>query len=293
MNARFRKGLIFAAALAAGLLVLWGVQRAVQKPPPPTQASQIAAPKPASAPSDSSALPAAQVITAKHPTGCDLDPVAQANGSRDGQFTLRTGLAHGSAPEPTAYVTVAREAAADGRLRDAEIALITACQLAGEATPAPSTPLADIQMKLAEHYAALGATDRAGESRSEFLRRAQVLFAASEQSYEHVLGRQASKTRMAARKLASLNDPASLMASTPPDTGSMGAARERVASDEELSQIDSDIRRLQAQASALTRDPEGFRRRTEYADSRQARCTDRECLQRWYQQRRAQLLQEF
>jgi hypothetical protein len=72
------------------------------------------------------------------------------------------------------------------------------------------------------------------------------------------------------------------------------SARQLISSDPELAQLESDIGRLQAQASRVTRDPNGLRRRDAEAQARRdAQCEDKSCLLRWYAQRRSQLLNEF
>jgi hypothetical protein len=67
-----------------------------------------------------------------------------------------------------------------------------------------------------------------------------------------------------------------------------------VRQDPELQQLESDLRRLRAQAEAVSDDPAGLRRRSAQARAeRDARCRDKACLRAWYAQRRSALLAEF
>jgi hypothetical protein len=67
-----------------------------------------------------------------------------------------------------------------------------------------------------------------------------------------------------------------------------------VRQDAELQQLESDLRRLRAQAEAVSDDPAGLRRRVAQARAeRDARCRDKACLRAWYAQRRNALLAEF
>jgi hypothetical protein len=240
---------------------------------------------------------------------CPEAALVQPVGSHDGLFQLKPALAPDA--RTSALVAVAREAQQQGRLRDAEVALIAACHAAEREAGARSAPTADAKSQLGQHYVNLAAREGAEAPRQEMHKRAEGLWSESADAYAVSLGRNASKTRMAQQRLASLAQAAPQPAS--PATASMGAARstseasERAArtlptvpapvlarSDPELAQLESDLERLRAQASRVTRDPAGMRRREAQAlAQRDARCQDKGCLLRWYAQRRRQLLAEF
>lgn len=317
MTEAWRKGLLFGGGvLLGGVLMLagfrawFGTSQVAGTLPEQQEAAVAATVEPMPAP------PTATPVAAASPaTGCEFDPLVPAASAADGKFTLDAALAAQPAPAPSAFVAVAQEAASQGRPRDAEVALIAACRSAGLASGVPSTPLADAKSHLGQHYAAL-ARNGAPELRPDFARRAESLFSDSVRAYTAALGQNASKTRMAAQRLAALAQPEA--APLAEDTSVLGAAKpyadsdaydasaaggcsaprsaaERmVCGDAELAQMENDLDRLRAQARSVTRDPGGFAKRQEQAwAQRESNCKDRECLVRWYAQRRSQLLNEF
>jgi hypothetical protein len=242
---------------------------------------------------------------------CPAQALAPAHGAADGRFALEAALASGAGVEPSAYVSVAREAAQHGRLRDAEVALLAACHLAEKASGSHSVQVADLKSQMAQQYAALASAEPAGGTRDGLLQRASTLLSESAITYSAALGREASKTRVAEQRLASLRDPATLQRAraelqADPGTRVMGAAPRSaeeartggasrlISSDPELTQLERDLQRLRAQAGTVTRDPSGLQRRDSQAlAQRDAACQDKACLLRWYAQRRSQLLDEF
>ena len=240
---------------------------------------------------------------------CPEAALVPAIGAHDGLFQLEPALSPDARRGP--LVAVAREAQQQGRMRDAEVALIAACHAAEREAGARSAPTADVKSQLGQHYVDLAAREGAEPQRDALHRRAESLWSQSAEAYAASLGRNASKTRIAQRRLASLAQAVPQPAN--PATASMGAARsiseptERAArplpsvsvpvlarSDPELAQLESDLERLRAQASRVSRDPGGMRRREAQAlAQRDARCQDKSCLLRWYAQRRRQLLAEF
>ena len=239
-------------------------------------------------------------------SSCPAESLAQAGGRRDGLFQLQPALSPDA--KASALVTVAREAQQQGRVRDAEVALIAACHAAEREGGPRSAPLADVKSQLGQHYLNLAARETEPR-RLELHHRAESLWAQSADGYAASLGRNASKTRLAKQRLASLEQ----VVASNPATASMGAApatsptTERdaaaaanvpvpalVHSDPELAQLESDMARLQEQARRVSRDPAGMRRREAQALARRdARCQDKACLVRWFAQRRRQLLAEF
>jgi hypothetical protein len=274
-------------------------------------------------PAGPSAAPAAQSVNASDPapaaahplapplpatvSSCPAESLAQVGGTRDGLFELQPALVPDA--KASALVTVAREAQQQARVRDAEVALIAACHAAERDAGPRSAPLADVKSQLGQHYLELAARETDEPRRLKLHHEAQSLWAQSADAYAASLGSDASRTRLARQRLASLEQ----VAASTPATASMGAApatspaTERdataastlpvpalVRSDPELVQLESDIVRLQEQARRVSRDPAGMRRREAQAlDQRDARCQDKACLVRWFAQRRRQLLAEF
>ena len=78
------------------------------------------------------------------------------------------------------------------------------------------------------------------------------------------------------------------------DCGKARSTTERIiCADEDLARQDRELGRLHARAKEAAADPRDFQRRSDAEWSRrEADCTDRECLQRWYAQRRAALRSE-
>jgi hypothetical protein len=238
---------------------------------------------------------------------------ASADG-RDGTFSLDAAMDTQPLPSASAFMTVGREAAKQGRARDAEVAFIAACRVAERRGGSHSAPVADAKAQLGEHYVALAARSTADES--GLFQRAAALFSESADAYAVALGKNASRTRLAEQRLAAVRtgtaveaasrmpapmessqDPSVLGAARPSladEAGVRSSARQLISSDPELAQLESDIGRLQAQASRVTRDPAGLRKRDAEAQAkRDAQCEDKPCLLRWYAQRRSQLLNEF
>lgn len=317
----FAAGLLLGGGLAVWAYMTWVAPRPSDGPalvtpvaPAVDSAAQEAAP--AVAPAASAA-----VVAAVADGGCPAEPLLPRTGPRDGQFSLQAALGANPAADPSAFLTVAGEMAADGRARDAEVAYLVACRVAAQASGAPSTPVADVKTQLGQHYTAVAAQPVARELRPQVLQRAQTLLEDSVRTYTASLGKDASKTRMAGERLAAVaqsalptetilsgpgaqpSDPAALGAAPASAeaaaAGDCAAARspsERmVCDDEELAEMDRDLDRLRAQARAVTRDPGGFAKRQEQAWARrESQCRgDKACLRTWYAQRKKELFGEF
>ena len=296
-------GLFAAGAIACGAVIAAYLGWFAPKPPAAGHDVRAAV----SAPAPAEPTPAAAAVPVAIASTCPSQPLAVAHDPDDGRFALDLVLAQANHADPSAFVSVAREATSEGRVRDAEIALIAACHVAEQASGRTSAPVADAKLQLGQHYVLLAARENADSARDGLLQRASTLFSDSATAYAAALGRNASKTRMAEERLASLRAPETLQAavrSQAPPTATLGAAPEmaprRIAvptlvhSDPELAQLESDMERLRAQAASVTRDKAGMHRRDAQAlAQRDARCHDKACLLRWYAQRRAQLLDEF
>lgn len=277
-------GVAILVAVLLGITLILG--RLTQPANAPAQPAGAAAAQPGA---ESVALPG--TVQAAAPGGaCAFDPLIPARGSGDGRFDADAALASAEPPGSRAFVAVADEAAAQQRWRDAEVALIAACRVAAPAGAAPTVPLANAQSKLARFYTDYARRQGDGP-RPELRVRAQDLLTASAATYESILGKDASRTRMAAKQAEALARGSVTGAESGAGTAVMGGP---LPGTEELGQVQEDLGRLHAQAASVTRDPEGFRRRAVQADARRLACSgDEGCLRRWYAQRRAQLLDEF
>jgi hypothetical protein len=300
------------AVLGLGLLLgVLGVAalRWLQMPPPRParpvavehpQAMTVALDQPA--PGAPAVLPLAPPVQAapSAPGACGFDAMLPVSGDRDGRYDIAAAMAMPQRPRAAAFVAAAREAQAQQRWRDAEVALIVACRLVSPGPLRASVPLADAQARLAQLYAERarpqGAADEAAPAAAE---RGRELLVRSLADYTAVLGRQASKTLLAQRRLAALDAhqamPADLAqaAADGGATTAMGAAPASPPGGPEVSQLASDLARLQAQAVAVSNDPAGLQRRAREAQAGRDACADDACLRRWYAQRREQLLREF
>jgi hypothetical protein len=309
----------FAGGSLAGALLLASWLGAFTTAPAP-RADPASHARAASAPRRAAAAAPQPVATEAEAVAlaetCPRQPLAARRGANDGHFVLDAALAAGAQIDPAAYVTVAREAAQQGRLRDAEVALLAACHFAEKASGTHSLMVADLKEQMAQQYAAFAASEPPGAAREGLLQRASALLTESAITYSAALGRDAPQTRLAEQRLASLHDPATLQharaelhgdaaarvmgaapGSAPParvPEARTGAASRLIASDPELAQLERDMERLHAQVRSVTRDPAGLRRRDSQALARRdAGCQDKACLLRWYAQRRTQLLDEF
>lgn len=304
-------GLFAAGALAGGVVALAGYLGwfGPRSSAPPPHAADV--PAVSAAPASPAPAPAAAPLAASNPaspvalaSSCPSQPLAEGRADGDGQFSLQPAL--GAGADASAFLAVAREAVEQGRMRDAEVALLAACHVAEQANGRDSAPLADVKSQLGQHYVLLASREDGEQVRDGLLQRASLLFADSARAYASALGRDASKTRLAEQRLATVRSPETLQAalrSQRPPASTMGAGRapERIApapqlvhADPELSQLESDLERLRAQAASVSRDRAGMQRREAQALARRdARCHDKACLLQWYAQRRAQLLDEF
>lgn len=255
---------------------------------------------------------------------CRFEPMLAPASARDGRFTRETPVP-GDPPSVRGYLAAARDAARQGRSRDSEVALLAACRLAAGKWPLVSVPVADVQALLGQRYLEAADAERDDGVRAGLLERAEGLLERSLLSYTVVLGSDASKSRMAARRMAvlgQLRERQDRFAATTPDgtllvapsseLATLGAAAQPawgpgagdstvgraaaalIRSDPELTQLDVDIARLRTQAAGVTKDPEGLRQRSERAlAQRDAQCRDKPCLLRWYAQRKRDLFAEF
>lgn len=331
-----RSGWSFAAGvMVGGAVALWAsfawLLPAMAPALAPGMASSGATANATSQLVPSNAAPASRPAAGAAPAvaaACGVEPLLAPASARDGRFTLQAA-AGAEPPSVRGYLAAARDAARQGRWRDSEVALLVACGLAAGRSPRVSVPVADVQSLLGQRYLEAAEVQRDETARALLLERAEGLLEQSLLAYTVVLGSDASKSRMAARRVAALgklregpdrlapadadgawNAPgapalATLGAGAQPPWGgpwAPGATESRSArqpaelirSDPELTELEANLARLQAQAANVARDPAGLRQRSELARAqRDAQCRDKPCLLRWYAQRRRELFAEF
>ncbi|MEJ5991925.1 hypothetical protein WG902_18115 [Ramlibacter sp. PS3R-8] len=290
---------------------LWQEERAAQRQARSTEGPVTGSAMTAAPPAPPVVAQAVPISVSTCPPQASVPTNAER---RDGAFALDAAMAADPLPSASAFMAVGREAAKQGRVRDAEVAFIAACRVAERLGGSHSAPVADAKAQLGEHYLALAARQAGGDGNTLF-QRAATLFSESADAYSVSLGKNASRTRLAEQRLAAVrtgsaaeaagrmpapmqrsNDSTVLGAapSSMIDEEARLAARQLIFSDPELAQLESDIGRLQAQASRVTRDAAGLRRRDAEAQARRdSQCADKPCMLRWYAQRRSQLLNEF
>ena len=137
-------------------------------------------------------------------TACPAQPVLPVNNQQDGQVRLQTANAGKSSSDVTALILAGKEAAAAGRMRDAEVSFLMACAAADKSGRSGSTESADARYQLGRHYAnvALSNETMRKEWRAEQLKRAETLYVDSLQAYRARHGEGHEKTHFAAEGLA-------------------------------------------------------------------------------------------
>jgi hypothetical protein len=252
----WRRTWVAAGGVLAGVVLLaWlsGSRDERQEHRSAVAGAQVGAPVPQSASRDAASLQSASAqpgtlqapgptSAAAAPVSCTFAPLLAQGASNDGQFALQPVRTGQRLSEASAYAAVARETMAEGRPRDAEVALIMACRVAGLAGGTTSPLLGTAMLQLAEHYVDAARRGEpqgpAGAGVEAVLDRAEELLKQSVQVYTASLGRGDPRTREAGERLAELQQapPSSTAAAqqkaaqaqTPAGevTSAMGAARE-------------------------------------------------------------------
>jgi hypothetical protein len=321
MVTRQRTPWLFAAGAAGGVVLVviaWMYMFGTTRMPWQAERQAEVVTEVPRGPATTAATPTSAAVAESVPitvSTCPPQAAVPASAERqDGAYALDAALAVSPLPSAAAFLAVGREAAQQGRVRDAEVAFIAACNVAERLGGSHSVRVAEAKAQLGEHYLAL-AVRPTGDADSSLFQRAAALFSESADAYAVSLGKNASRTRLAEQRLAAVRTGSAVEAASrmpapmqPQDPSVLGAARSSsvdeslapssarilISSDPELQQLESDIGRLQAQASRVTRDPAGLRKRDAEAQARRdAQCQDKACLLRWYAQRRSQLLNEF
>jgi outer membrane biosynthesis protein TonB len=145
---------------------------------------------------------------------CSFAPVVAVSGREDGMLPLDKDLQGTTSSAVNTLLLTGKEAAAAGKMRDAETAFLMACRSA-ETLKRDPIPLADAHYQLARHYAQ--AASMANASRREELQsRAERLYASSLQAYRTHRGPDHEKTRFAQQGLDALKQQAGLTAAAAP-----------------------------------------------------------------------------
>lgn len=209
-----RQAAVFGSGLVLGVAAVGAWVVLNDRPPPPRVAADVTArPVAAAAPT---AAPQAR-------TDCGFEPIAAKGEEGDGQLPLPKDFSGKTGAELEAVLVAGKEAAAAGRARDAEVAFISACRAAKEASD-QAMRLADAKYQLARHYALLAQSDGASK-RSEMLQRAEKLYADSAFAFAARHGNGYDKVGFANQGLAAVRQ-ALAQAGVPAqaDTAAMGAA---------------------------------------------------------------------
>ena len=216
MNITVRQGAVFVSGILLGAVAAVWFVRAAHSPPsaapsgPQTSVTTslptaVAQRKPAEvAPSGMAAA------TISHErAACPAQPVTASIGGKDGQFVMQPNVDAKTAADIPSFILAGKEAAAAGRPHDAEIAFLMACRVADKLKGQESVESADARYQLGRHYATLAraAGTPMGASRAELLRRAQVSYADSVETYRARYGDANEKTRYAVEGLAGVQAP--------------------------------------------------------------------------------------
>ena len=148
------------------------------------------------------------------PASCPMAPAAAAANEKDGLFPLLANMEGLIVADITSFIAIGNQAAAGGRPRDAEAALLMACRVADKLKGAAAVESADAKYQLGALYAglALNGSYGAGPQRAELLGRAERLYAGSSQAYLASYGQAHEKSQLAANGLAAVRQ---AMAATP------------------------------------------------------------------------------
>lgn len=137
-------------------------------------------------------------------SACSFEPLVPVANAADGQVRMEHPFPAGPRARAKVFLRIADRAAASGRLRDAELALIAACRYSDEASTAPTVPLARVLALLGDHY--LAAAGRSPALREELVARAREVLAHSANTYAQALGPNAARSRQARQRVAALDN---------------------------------------------------------------------------------------
>lgn len=251
---------------------------------------------------------------------CTFEPLIPAASARDGHARMEHPFPGGPREKAQVFLRTARKAAAEGRTRDAEVALIATCRMHAEAATKPSLPLANVLARLGAAYVAAATRERQPQLQEQFIARAREVLRLSADIHDQALGPNAQRSVQARERAETLDEQVESADAPPPQADRPPAVAARtqsppraapaapaprmqppaspaapalVRSDPDLRRLDADLARLFAQAESVSDDPAGLKRRAERARAEREQCADAACLRDWYARRRGELLREF
>jgi hypothetical protein len=208
MSSEWHQVGFFAAGLAIGAVAAAMI---VLGPYSPARAKQARAP----------VAVAAAVRTAE----CPQEAVATVAGIKDGRYRMPADLSGYASTDPQVFMVMGNEAAAAGRVHDAEVAYLMACRVADQYKGAGSAASADARYELARHYGNLAnAPGPAAANCGELLLRAEAMYADSLQLFRVNGSAPPEKLRLAEQGLAGVRQMAMAQAGVPPASPGAPAA---------------------------------------------------------------------
>lgn len=146
----------------------------------------------------------AAVQPAEPPALCELGPLIPPADAQDGQAVVEHPFPGGPRIRARAFLRQAEAAAARGRQRDAEVALLAAGCESDKASARPTLPLARLLALLGDRYVAAAGTDDP-LLREQLAARARQLLELSARTYASALGPNAARSREARQRVAMLD----------------------------------------------------------------------------------------
>lgn len=181
--------------LVGGIAAGWAVVQLMSPAVPATPAAR--APAGTTVAATSVPKPKAEASALRQYVACPSQPLIPAVSKADGQLRLQAGSS-----DVAASILAGKEAAASGRLRDAEVSFLIACGAADQSGRAESMAPADARYQLGRHYANVALSNQSMRGRIELLKRAEILYTDSLGAYRDRHGEGHEKTHFAAEGLA-------------------------------------------------------------------------------------------
>jgi hypothetical protein len=179
----------------------------------------------------SSAIPKAVSSGPPQGSNCAFDSAVEPAAKSDGQFNVLADLSGNASTDAPVFIRLGKDAAAAGRLHDAEVAFLMSCRVAARFLGPDSVQAAEAKYELGRHYAHVAQGPApAGAIRAELLKRAELLYSDSVREYGTRYGQAHEKTRLAAEALAAVRqrEPAA-PPRQPPQTAAVKPAEPAVA----------------------------------------------------------------
>lgn len=148
----------------------------------------------------------AAVQPAPAPGPCELPPLIPPGNARDGHASAEHPFPGGPRERAKVFLRQAQDAAARGRQRDAEVALLATCRELQAASTRPTVPLARVLGMLGDRYAAAAAAEPPSALREQLAARAREVLDLGAQAYASALGPNSSRSRQARQRVAMLEE---------------------------------------------------------------------------------------